>query len=185
MLYNHGDSFKKFREFLLTENLLEEVLDLSPVRKEIFKNANAPAVILTYKKSMRKLDDVLKNEFTHISLKPNIYFELFDILAIEKNDVKYIKQDLLYRNDWAWKVLLYGSSWDLDICIKLRNNFNTIEEIINEKNCTRDVDKIIWGTGIQLGTGVDSTMYMGRPLIDSKRGVSKFIVNIEKVDFLK
>ena len=76
---------------------------------------------------MRKLDDVLKNEFTHISLKPNIYFELFDILAIEKNDVKYIKQDLLYRNDWAWKVLLYGSSWDLDICIKLRNNFNTIE----------------------------------------------------------
>lgn len=107
MLYNHGDSFKKFREFLLTENLLEEVLDLSPVRKEIFKNANAPAVILTYKKSMRKLDDVLKNEFTHISLKPNIYFELFDILAIEKNDVKYIKQDLLYRNDWAWKVLLY------------------------------------------------------------------------------
>ena len=180
LLYNHGDSFKKFREFLLTEYLLEEVLDLSPVRKEIFKNANAPAVILTYKKSMRKLDDVLKNEFTHISLKPNIYFELFDILAIEKNDVKYIKQDLLYRNDWAWKVLLYGSSWDLDICIKLRNNFNTIEEIINEKNCTRDVDKIIWGTGIQLGTGVDSTMYMGRPLIDSKRGVSKFIVNIEK-----
>ena len=42
------------------------------------------------------------------------------------------------------------------------------------------MDKIIWGTGIQLGTGVDSTMYMGRPLIDSKRGVSKFIVNIEK-----
>lgn len=185
LLYNHGDSFKELRTFLLTENLLKEVLDLSPLRKEIFKNANAPAVILTYQKATEKLDETLVSEFTHISLKPNIYFELFDILAIEKNDIKFIKQELLYKNDWAWKVLLYGTSWDLDICFRLKNSFKTILEVIEEKNYERDDKNIIFGTGIQMGEGVDSTPFINRPLLDSKNGMGKFFVNLEKSEPFK
>lgn len=185
LLYNHGDSFKELRTFLLTENLLKEVLDLSPLRKEIFKNANAPAVILTYQKATEKLDETLVSEFTHISLKPNIYFELFDILAIEKNDIKFIKQELLYKNDWAWKVLLYGTSWDLDICFRLKNSFKTILDVIEEKNYERDDKNIIFGTGIQMGEGIDSTPFINRPLLDSKNGMGKFFVNLEKSELFK
>ncbi|MGO2962566.1 MAG: N-6 DNA methylase [Carnobacterium maltaromaticum] len=180
LLYNHGKSFKKLREFFLEENLLEEVLELSPVRKEIFKNANAPAMIITYKKNLKNIEQALRNEFTHISLKPNVYFELFDILAIEKNDIKFIKQNLLYENDWAWKVLLYGTSWDLEICFKLKKKFNTIENVIDEKNSLRDTNEIILGTGIQMGTGVDATAIIGMPLLDSRKGMSKFFLDMQQ-----
>jgi len=181
LLYNHQDSFEKLREFLLTENLLAEVLDLSPVRKEIFKNAIAPAIIITYEKSHKSIVQPLENKFTHISLKPNIHFKLFDILAIEKNDIKFIKQGLLFENDWAWKVLLYGTSWDLDICLKLQKNYKTIEDVIDEKNKNRNCNNIITGTGIQKsgGSKEDSSSYLGQPLIDSKTGLDTFFVNLE------
>ena len=180
LLYNHQDSFKKLREFLLTENLLAEVLELSPVRKEVFKNAKAPAVILTYKKSSMHSEQTLKNKFTHISLKPNIYFELFDILAIEKNDIKFVKQDLLFKNDWAWKTLLYGTSWDLDICIRLQEQYKTIKATGEKINRDCNDEKIIFGTGIRIDDGKeDSSSYIGRPLLNSKTGMSRFSLNLE------
>lgn len=180
LLYNHGNSYKKLREYLLTENHLIEVLELSPVRKEIFKNANAPAVILTYTKSDMNQDCALENKFTHISLKPNIYFELFDILAIEKNDVKFIEQKLLYKNDWAWKVLLYGTSWDLEICSRIKREYPTIGDTIKSINENRkNEDEIIEGTGIQKGIGTDATSFLGKTILDSRTGVDQFVVNLE------
>ena len=180
LLYNHQDSFKKFREFLLTENSLVEVLELSPVRKGVFKNAKAPAVIITYKKLIKNSDQTLENRFTHIALKPNIYFELFNILAIEKNDIKYIKQDLLFKNDWAWKVLLYGTSWDLNICIRLQEKYKTIRATIEEMNSHHGVEKIIFGTGIRTDDGSeDSSSYIGRPLLNSRTGMRSFFLNLE------
>lgn len=180
LLYNHQNSFKKLREFLPTENLLTEILELSPVRKEVFKNAKAPAIMITYQKSLKNLNQTLENNFTHLSLKPNIYFELFDILAVEKNDIKFIKQGLLFKRDWAWKVLLYGTSWDLDICMRLREKYKTIKATIEEMNRHHGDEKIIFGTGIRTDEGSeDSSSYTGRPLLNSKVGMSSFFLNLE------
>jgi len=188
LFYNHKSYAKEFREFLLAENILKEILDLSPVRKEIFKNAVAPAAIVIYEKSNEQSNNTLKNKFTHISLKPNIYFELFNILVIEKNDLKFVEQDLVYRNDWAWKVLLYGSSWDLDICYKLREKYKTIKDVIEEVNDSRDGnnEKILIGAGIEMNNGKnDSSSYIGRLMLDSKTGLDRFAVNLETATSFK
>ena len=48
----------------------------------------------------------------HISLKPNMFFKLYHIIAAEKADIKRISQRVLYENDWAWKTCVYGTAWD-------------------------------------------------------------------------
>ncbi|HEY4543641.1 MAG TPA: N-6 DNA methylase, partial [Tissierellaceae bacterium] len=182
LLFNHKKPFLEFRKFLLENNLLMEVMDLSPVRKEIFKNAIAPASIITYRKSNLDFESTLKNKLTHISLKPNLYFDLFDLLVIEKNDIKYVDQNLLYKNDWVWKILLYGSSWDLDICLNLKNNFSSIGNVIEQVNKYRTEDeKIIYGTGLQLnGNNSIPEGYRGKLIIDSKTAIDRYKVDLSE-----
>jgi hypothetical protein len=90
----------RFREFLLTKTKISKIVELSSVRKLVFKNAQAPAVILSYSFSE---DEPLENRFEYVSMKPNLFFRLFNIIVVEKPDIKYVPQRLLLENDWAWK----------------------------------------------------------------------------------
>lgn len=182
ILYNQKKPAVKLRRFLLEKFIIHEVLDMSSVRKEIFKNAKAPAVILTIQRS-ESLKVNLQNKLTHISLKPNLFFELFDTLVIEKNDVKYVEQNILLSKDWAWKVLLYGTSWDLKICSNLKDNYLSIKDTIKARNADRPEEtSIIYGTGIQDQQNKDqkdSRMYIGKKLLNSKNGLDHFELNLE------
>ena len=83
------------RNRLLTNTQLEQVLEISAVRKQIFKGAVAPATVLSFlcKKSS------LNHKVEYISLKPNKYLKLFGIIMIEPDDIKYVKQTLFLEND--------------------------------------------------------------------------------------
>lgn len=89
------------RKILLEETKIEKIIEMSAVRKLIFKNAIAPASVIIFKKDNT---EYIKNNIKYISFKPNIFFELFNIIAVEKNDIKYVAQEFLLKNDWAWKI---------------------------------------------------------------------------------
>jgi len=99
----------KFRNFFINNYKLNRVLELSSVRKHIFNGGIAPASILFYQYPIK--NDSLNNLVHYISLKPNKFFELFKAIVIEKYDYKKIYQKQL-KNDWSWKVLLYGNLLD-------------------------------------------------------------------------
>jgi hypothetical protein len=48
MLYMQDGPSKRFREYLLTNMKIKKIIELSSVRKLVFKNADAPAVVLSY-----------------------------------------------------------------------------------------------------------------------------------------
>lgn len=166
ILYNINA--KKFRQYFLDNFQLKQVLELSPVRKQIFNEAVPPVAIITYKSKVET-----NNSFTHISIKPNLYFKYFRILLIEKNDIKYIKQNTLLKYDWLWKVLLYGSVLD----------FYFIKRIIEEYPKLNKWEKdIIGGEGIQFGGGSKQpAKYLeGYKFLDTKKKhLEKFYVNYQ------
>lgn len=171
LLYNQKSPAVKFRKFLLKKSEIQNVIELSSVRKLVFENANAPAVIVALKYND---NDNLNHRFTYVSLKPNIFFKLFHVICIEKNDVKTIPQMLLYEYDWAWKTIVYGSSYDLETIIKLKSKYPTIEQTLDEQT-----PSIVKGAGVEYQDGdkKDATHLLGRKLLDSQNGVEHFIVN--------
>ncbi len=176
LLYTQKNPSKEFRKFLLSKSKILNITEMSSVRKLVFKNADAPAVIISF--NYNESDKNLNNKILYTSLKPNIFFKLFNIIVIEKYDVKYVPQKLLYENDWAWKTIIYGLSGDIDNIKYLRKNFKSIESELNS------INTITYGAGIQdhLGEGKDSTHLIGKIILDSDSGINHFKANLHLSD---
>lgn len=171
LLYNQKKPAVRFRKFMLKETEICDIVELSSVRKLVFENADAPAAVISFKYNQQ---NNLKHIFTYTSIKPNIFFRLFHVICVEKNDIKQIPQILLFTYDWAWKTIVYGSSYDLETIIKLKIKYPTIEHILDEQN-----PAIIRGAGVEYQDGdrKDASHLLGRKLLDSQKGVEHFIVN--------
>ena len=171
LLYNQKNPAVKFRKFMLKETEISDIVELSSVRKLVFENADAPAAIVVFKYNSQ---NNLNHNFTYTSVKPNIFFRLFHVICVEKNDIKSIPQALLFTYDWAWKTIVYGSSSDLETIIKLKSKYPTIEQTLDEQT-----PSIVKGAGVEYQDGdkKDATHLLGRKLLDSQNGVEHFIVN--------
>jgi hypothetical protein len=172
MFYMQKTPSKKFREeYLLTNAEIISIVELSAVRKLVFKDADAPATILTYKYSDAKSID---NRFEYISMKQNMYFRLFNIIAIEKTDVKSVQQKLLIQYDWAWKTLVYGMTGDIDNIIKLKVNHVSVKQAIMSQR-----PKILKGAGVKYNEGErkDASHLLGKRLLPSD-AIDHFSINL-------
>lgn len=153
-----------FRKKFLSNFNIEKVVELSAVRKQLFLNADTPTSIIFYNYS--NLQPTEDNIIEHISVKPNIYFKLLKILVFEKNDYKQIEQSYLIKNDWLWRVLLYGNILDFYFIKRL---FDSFEKIGDKKS------DFIYGEGIQFGGGAKMTSkhLVGLPYLDTKKKMLK------------
>jgi len=175
MLYMQNTATIKFRKYLLTKTKISRIVELSSVRKLVFKHADAPAVILAYSFS----DDVpLENRLRYISMKPNLFFRLFNVIVVEKTDIKHVQQKLLLENDWAWKTLVYGLSGDIDVLIFLQKTFLTIKQAIMKQQ-----PKLIAGTGVQYNDGDrnPASHLVGKDFLASD-SVEHFFVDLTKME---
>lgn len=174
LLYNQKKPSKRFRNFLLNKTKIHSIIEMSSVRKLVFENADAPAVIISFSYSE---ENNLDNIINYTSIKPNIFFKLFNVIVIEKNDIKYVAQNMLMRFDWAWKTIVYGFSADLTLVMKLKNRFCTISDAIKKQE-----PPIIMGAGVEYQDGdkQDASHLLNKRLLDSKKGVDHFFVNSNK-----
>ena len=168
ILYKGKGPSVALRKVLLSNTQLEQVLEISAVRKQIFKGAIAPAAVLSFlcKKSSSN------HKVEYISLKPNKYLRLFGIIMIEPDDIKYVKQTLFLENDNLWKILVYGGYWDFELLSSIRENFRTIKEIAYEHN-------LIMKKGLQDNDGdkKDASHLVGRKILDSNEAIDHFYFN--------
>lgn len=165
ILYKGKSPSIALRKRLLANAQLEQVLEISAVRKQIFKGAIAPATVLSFicKKGS------LYHKVEYISLKPNKYLKLFGIIMIEPDDVKYVKQTLFLENDDLWKILVYGGYWDFELIKSMREKFRTIKDIASKHN-------LIMKKGLQDNDGdkKDSSHLIGRKILDSDEALDHF-----------
>lgn len=137
ILYNNNG--KTWRKYFLNNFFIEQVFELSPVRKEIFDEAIWPSAILFFRSiKPEKKQGRYKNIVHHISLKPNKFFQYFKTIVIEKYDYKKIPQrDFMDDHggaDWLWKIFLYGNRFDYYFISRLKNNFPSIQQIVSKYN---------------------------------------------------
>lgn len=172
MLYMQKQPSKAFRRYFLINTEIIRIIELSSVRKLIFKNADAPAVILSYRFSD---NNALENRFEYISMKPNIFFKLFNVIVIEKTDIKYVQQKLLKEHDWAWKTIVYGLTGDIDTILRLKSLFPTVKQAIKTQ-----VPKLLKGTGVKYNDGDknDASHLVGRPFLDSD-AIDHFSIDLD------
>lgn len=167
ILYKGKKPSVTLRKRLLTSTQVEQVLEISAVRKQIFKGAVAPAAVLSFvcQKS------VLDHKVEYISLKPNKYLKLFGVIMIEPDDVKYVKQTLFLENDDLWKILVYGGYWDFELVGTLRDKFRTIKDVATEH-------KLILKKGLQDSDGSkDASHLTGKKILDSNKAIDHFSFN--------
>lgn len=171
VLYNQKQPSKRFRRFLLEETKIHSIIEMSSVRKLVFENANAPAVIISFSYTE---GNNLENVINYTSIKPNVFFRLFNIIVIEKNDIKYVTQDMLFKFDWAWKTIVYGFSNDLSLLMKLKRCFPKISDAIKEQE-----PSIIMGAGVEYHDGdkQDASHLLNKRLLDSRNGVDHFFID--------
>lgn len=175
MLYMQRKPSKRFRAYLLENTRISRIIELSSVRKLVFKNADAPAIVLMYSYAEEPpKKQPLDNKFEFISMKPNLFFKLFDIIVVEKNDIKCVRQRLLAENDWMWKTLVYGLSGDLDALARLKSDYSTLGE-----NIASQSPPIIEGAGVQYNENawIDARHLLGRPLLKSRGAIRPFVLH--------
>lgn len=67
-------------------------------------------------------------------MKPTIYFKKLKILILTKQDLKKISQSKLLKNDYLWKILLYGSYLDFNFIKRIQSKeYTTIQNLEDEK----------------------------------------------------
>lgn len=170
-----------FRKYFLNHFLVRQVVELSSVRHQIFNNSNdsavAPATILFYKKE-NDIEKLRENIVKHISLKPNIFFEAFKLMVIEKYDIKDIAQKFFIDEDWMWKVLVYGNILDYYFIKRLKDNYSTIGKVISDKS------KFVFGQGVMEGGGDenDFSEFLGYKYINSsKKDVRQYYIKYSDI----
>jgi hypothetical protein len=164
-----------FRKYLLKNYFLDHIFEISSVRHHVFDKSNdkavAPACVMIYRYANGK--DTNSNTLNHISLKPNLYFKLFKIFVIEKQDIKEVAQNKFIKYDWLFKLLVYGNVLDFGLIERLKRDYKKIYDIIcNEK-------EFIIGEGIIVGGGdeKDITYLINKPFIKSQTDISPFFIN--------
>lgn len=175
MLYLRNDASKRFRGYLLNNLEISRVIELSSVREHIFKGAVAPAIIFSYKFSNTS---VLEHYIQYISMKPNIFFCLFNIVVVEKTDIKYVQQCLLKQYDWAWKTIVYGFADDIYTisALKASDSFQTVQQAIER-------EKLSSGTGVKYNDGkMDASHLLNRPLLDSRKSIAHFSLGLQNFE---
>jgi hypothetical protein len=191
ILYNLGQrkennkKISRFRRYLLEEYFIHKIVELAPVRHEIFDRSNdpsiAPAAIMSYQYAHGTNTD--NNVLEHIAIKPSRFFSCFKIFTIMRPDYKEVEQKLLKEYDWLFKTLVYGSYLDFTLIKRLKESYPPIDEIISDKS------KFIYGGGIhcsskEQGHIKDTKNIVNIPMINPY-AIEAFHIDYTKQDILE
>ncbi len=168
ILYNHNA--QEFRKCFLKQFNVKEILELSPVRHQLFAGAVAPTSIIFFDYSHKKNTE--KNTVLHTSIKPNIFLEYLKLIVIEKNDIKQIKQEFFLKYDYLWKIMLYGNILDFHLIKRLKDQYDCLNNVIKKNDFS-------YSLGFQVGGKSNPASHLlGKSFIDTKNNaLSKFNIN--------
>lgn len=118
---------KRFLEYLLSEFLLEKVINLEEIKEQLFINATYPCSILTY-----RCERKLNYNFIYYAFKSNLLFRLLNQFVYDKNEEMKISKKKLKNNEYIWTTLTYGDEYDVE-CIADMKRFPDLEASIEGK----------------------------------------------------
>ncbi len=120
---------KEWRGYFLDHFRISKVLELSAINNKnsggphIFEKAKLPSAIIFFTPN-RDGENPGNSLVTHITARPNIYFNCFQTILIERNDLKKILQKHFMESrgghDWLWSIILHGNLLDFTFIKKIK-----------------------------------------------------------------
>lgn len=159
VLHNRGSSADRFRLEFFRELDVQTVIDLSPLRKELF-GATSPAVVAIFGSDTK----VKSEKLLHVSPRRTPISEIIDGIAIPQANIQKVSRSRAQVDPSIWKTLLWGNSKDLDLVSHLRQTFETLDSSAKARG---------WQTGagyqiVKNGDEKDATHLHTLPHLDTK-----------------
>jgi hypothetical protein len=169
LLYN--TNARKWRKYFLNNFSVSEIYDFSPVRNSIFEDAVWPTMIIFY-------DTKRHDTFEHFSITAKEFSKRFKSFSIDRQSTKMFSQKELraFNTDynWFWKTLVYGSFFDFLIIKKMKEQYRTIFDYIEDYG-------LQYGVGLKRNDGTkkqDASNLIGCKFIDThNKELQQFIYN--------
>ncbi len=138
ILHNRGRPADRFRlEFFSTLDV-RIIIDLSPLRRDLFGTATSPAMIAVFGQGEDRDEAVL-----HVSPRRTPVAQIADAIAIPQQNIRRIPRSTTMTDPALWKPLLWGGLADLALVRHLRENFKSLRSIA-------DMNKWSDGPGFQI-----------------------------------
>lgn len=168
VLTNTEKPFQNFRKWLLNENYVEKVYNLSIFRKipknfggQLFTSAVGPICIAYFQKNPpQKISDTIEYWAPKTYVKSN----LIDGVLIDSTDIKFLPRvECQLPDTKIWKIAMWGNIVDFHLISKLSKIHSNVKSFIKER-------KMSFGVGLQPLN--KSTI---KPIVDNDISNLKFI----------
>lgn len=156
LLHNKSNQAQRARQRLMQSLDVDTLIDLSPMRRELFNSAKAPAAALIgFAKGVRQEEGVL-----HVVPRGSPLQAVVDGFVVSQDDLHLVPSDVAATSFDVWKTLLWGDLGDHHLISRLRSQNRTLGELVNERGW-------LYGRGVQVegGDARDATPLLGKPII--------------------
>ena len=127
VLYNSFAT--KFRQSVLNNFSIIEILNLQKLRAGLFQNASYPCSIITY---------TLKNNQVKVCDYVNVEKDFFDTIqnkiSFDKTNAQQISNRVMQKYDYIWKILHEGSKLDFELISSVKEGFNSLDSFLKNNN---------------------------------------------------
>jgi len=134
-----------WRNYFLNHFCISRVFELSAINNKntggpkVFEKAKQSAVVISFS-PRQKNEPPGDSLITHVTARSNFYWNCFKTIIIEKQDVKKILQEYFMETrggyDWLWKVLLHGNILDFNFIRRLKENSQTLAQVMDDLSLT-------------------------------------------------
>lgn len=155
-LHNRSKAADNFRLRFFSRLPVRTIIDLSPLRKELF-GAKSPAAVAIFESSRAR---PAGESVLHVSPRRTPVAQIVDGIAIPQQNIQRVPRSLTRADPSIWKVLLWGGPDDAELVRHLRESFMPLAELAKLKGWSD-------GTGYQKAGGGqrDASHLVGIPQI--------------------
>ncbi|GAB3917978.1 hypothetical protein GCM10027613_19280 [Microlunatus endophyticus] len=132
VLHNRAATADRFRLRFFSSMSVKTVIDLSPLRKELF-DATAPAAITIYGRNRPELANA---PILHVSPRRTPIAQFVDGIVIPQQNIRGIARSKAATDPSIWKPLLWGGEADMDLVRHLRESFRPLRDTVASREWT-------------------------------------------------
>lgn len=125
-LYNRSAPNRRFRSQLFERLRVRTIVDLSLLRRRLFAGAIGPSVVVV---ADHLPEPSAPKRGVYLAVRPRSGSGIIDGFVVAPEDFKEFSVDVSSAQDFAWKVLLWGSQRDLELLQRLQRTCTPLTDV--------------------------------------------------------
>jgi N-6 DNA Methylase len=164
LLHNRGPIAEEFKSEVFGSMKVKLIVDLSAIRRKLFKGATGPAAMIVAKHHdpVDAEDNVDDGQVLYVAAHPRPIRSTVDALTITPEEIKSVSQKQAEARPNIWKPMLWGSHRDSELLDRLQSKYLPLAALAKGRDWTVS-------TGYQVGGGGsrDASHLIGMDVIEA------------------